>query len=175
MVVVPRRNGSLCICLDLKVLNRAIQGHHYPLPTIEDIATRLYDAKLFAVVDVKNGFWHVVLDEKSSYLTTFHTPFGRYWWKWMPFRKFSAPEIFQKKTHEMIEGLQGVEVVADDFLVVGPRCIVRRCSEKGIRLNANKLKLRLPEIPFIGHRATRKICVWILQKCKLYKKCQCHS
>ena len=39
MVVVPKRNGSLCICLDPKDLNRAIQCHHYPLPTIEDIAT----------------------------------------------------------------------------------------------------------------------------------------
>ena len=85
MVLVPKRNGSLHICLDPKDLNRAIQRHHYPLPTNEDIATRLYSAKLFTVVDVKNGFWHVVLDEQSSYLTTFYTPFGRGWWKRMPF------------------------------------------------------------------------------------------
>lgn len=63
MVVVPKRNGSLHICLDPKDLNRAIQHYHYPLPTIKDIATRLHGAKLFTVVDVKNGFWHVVLDE----------------------------------------------------------------------------------------------------------------
>ena len=57
-----KRNGSLRICLDPKDLNRAIQHHHYPLPTIEDIATRLYGAKLFTVVDVKVGLWHVVMD-----------------------------------------------------------------------------------------------------------------
>ena len=119
MVVVPKRNGSLRICLDPKDLNRAIQCHHYPLPTIEDIATRLHGTKMFTVVDVKNGFWHVVLDEQSSYLTTFHTPFGRYRWKQIPFGIYSAPEIFQRRMHEMIEGLQGVEVVADDFLVFG--------------------------------------------------------
>ena len=175
MVVVPKRNGSLRICLDPKDLNRAIQRHHYPLPTIEDIATRLHGTKVFTVVDVKNGFWHVVLDEQSSYLTTFHTPFGRYRWKRMPFGICSAPEIFQRKMHEMIEGLQGVEVIADDFLVFGRGesveeanrdhdknldALLQRCIEKGVRLNANKLQLRLTEVPFIGHRATSEgLCV----------------
>ena len=102
MVVVPKKNGTLRICLDPKNLNAAIQREHYPLPTIEDIATRLYGAKVFTVFDVKSGFWHVQLDEPSSYLTTFHTPFGRYRWKRMPFGINSAPEIFQRRMHELI-------------------------------------------------------------------------
>jgi len=175
MVVVPKKNGSLRICLDPKDLNKAIQRQHYPLPTIEDIATRLYGAKVFTIVDVKNGFWHVALDEHLSYLTTFHTPFGRYRWRRMPFGICSAPEIFQRKIHEIIEKLQGVEVVADDFLVVGhgESCeeanrdhdknldaFLRRCAEKGVRLNSDKIKLRLSEVPFIGHRATSEgLCV----------------
>ena len=98
----------------LQDLNRAIQREHYPLPTIEDIATRLHGAKVFSVLDVRKGFWHIELDEPSSYLTTFHTPFGRYRWKRMPFGISSAPEVFQRRMHELIEGLQGVEVIADD-------------------------------------------------------------
>ena len=42
MVVVPKKNGTLRICLDPKDLKKAIQREHYPLPTIEDIATRLH-------------------------------------------------------------------------------------------------------------------------------------
>lgn len=78
IVVVPKKNGTLRICLDPKDLNKAILREHYPLPTIEDIATRLHGAKLFTILDVSKGFWHIKLDESSSYLTTFHTPFGRY-------------------------------------------------------------------------------------------------
>ena len=37
----------------------------------------------------------------------------------MPFGISSAPEVFQMRMHELIEGLQGIEVVADDFLVIG--------------------------------------------------------
>ena len=175
MVVVPKKNVSLRICLDPMDLNKAIQRHHYPLPTIEDITTRLHGAKVFTIVDVKNGFWHVALDEQSSYLTTFHTPFGRYRWNRMPFGICSAPQIFQRKMHEIIEGLQGVEVVADNFLVVGRGetseaanrdhdknldAFLQRCMARGVRLNPDKIKLRVSEVPFIGHRATSEgLCV----------------
>ena len=130
---------------------------------------RLHGAKVFTVLDVACGFWHVVLDEQSSFLTTFNTPFGRYRWKRMPFGIKSAPEIFQRKMHELIEGLTGVEVIADDFVVVGYgdslqaaskdhdkslSAFLQRCEERGVRLNADKLQLRMREVPFIGHVAT---------------------
>ena len=169
MVVVPKPNGTLRICLDPKDLNRALQRENYPLPTIEEVASRLHGAKVFTVLDVACGFWHVVLDEQSSFLTTFNTPFGRYRWKRMPFGIKSAPEIFQRKMHELIEGLTGVEVIADDFVVVGYgdslqaaskdhdkslSAFLQRCEERGVRLNADKLQLRMREVPFIGHVAT---------------------
>ena len=76
MVVVPKKDGTLWICLDPKDLSHAIQREHYQLPTIEDITTRLHGAKVFTILDVRCGFWHVPVDEQSSLLTTFHTPFG---------------------------------------------------------------------------------------------------
>lgn len=93
-------------------------AYNYPLPTIEEIATQLHGAKVFTLLDVRNGFWHVKLEEESSYLTTFQSPFGRYRWKRMPFGISSAPEVFERKMHEFAEGLAWTEVVADDFLVV---------------------------------------------------------
>ena len=169
LVVVPKKNGKLRLCLDPKDLNKAIQREHYPLPTIEDVATRLHGAKVFTKLDVRNGFWHVRLDEDSSFLTTFNTPFGRYRWKRMPFGIRSAPEVFQRKMHELVEGVPYVEVVADDFVVVGYgetyeqatedhdrnlTAFLQRCQECGLKLNVDKLKLRQTEVPFIGHVAT---------------------
>ena len=87
----------------------------------------------------------------------------------MPFSISSAPEVFQRKMHEMIEGLEGVEVVADDFVVVGfgstqdeaskshdahLEAFLKRCEEKNLRLNDGKLQLRQTEVSFIGHVAT---------------------
>ena len=74
---------------------------------------------MFSVFDVRNGFWHVELDEESSKLTTFITPFGRYRWLRMPFGLTSAPEEFQRRQHHVVEGLPGVMAIHDDILVVG--------------------------------------------------------
>ena len=71
--------------------------------------------------------------------------------------------------HELIEGMLQVEVIADDFVVVGKGDTIEEansdhdknlvafltlCDEKGLKLNAEKLKLRQPEVSFIGHIAT---------------------
>ena len=56
---LPKKNGRLRLCLNPQDLNKAIQREHYPLPTIEEIATRLHGAKLFTTLDVRHG--HLML------------------------------------------------------------------------------------------------------------------
>ena len=79
MVTVVKPN-KLRICIDPKDLNQAIKRSHYPMPTIEGVATKLSNAKVFSVLDAKSRFWQIRLDEESSMLTTFNTPFGRFRW-----------------------------------------------------------------------------------------------
>ena len=57
------------VCLEPKPLNKALKRNHYPLPTTDDLLVELSRAHVFAVADVKNGFWHVPLDDESSKLT----------------------------------------------------------------------------------------------------------
>ena len=91
-IVVIRKPHKLRICIDPYHLNKAIQRNHYPTPTVEEIATKMSKARLFSVVDAKDRFLQVALDESSSYLTTCWTPFGRIRWLRMPFGISSAPE-----------------------------------------------------------------------------------
>ena len=51
--------SKIRICLDPRDLNVAIKCEHFPMPTIEEIATRLHGAKVFSVFDASNGFWHM--------------------------------------------------------------------------------------------------------------------
>ena len=85
MVTVKKKSGKIRLCIDPKPLNKALKRSHYMLPVIEVIIPELASAKVFTVCDVKNGFWHIELDEESSYLTTFQTPYGRYRYCRMPF------------------------------------------------------------------------------------------
>jgi len=52
------------------------------------------------------------LNEKSSKTTTFYTPLSRYRWLRLPFEISSAMEIYQKRQHEILEGIEGIEVMA---------------------------------------------------------------
>ena len=92
---------------------------HYQMPTIEEVVTRLAQAKKFMVVDAKDGFWQKRLDTESSYKTTFNTPSGRYRWQRMPFGINSVLEVWQRTMHKFLEKLEGVEVIADNFLTAG--------------------------------------------------------
>ena len=76
MVAVRKLNKlRLCLVLDPLHLNKGIIRNHYPTPTVEDITPKLTKAKVFSVIDAKDGFLQVVLDELSSYLTTSWTSF----------------------------------------------------------------------------------------------------
>lgn len=84
------------------------------MPTLEDVLPLLNNAKVFTKLDVKEAFWHVRLDEESSFLTTMITPFGRYRWARLPFGLTVSSEFFQKKLNDALSGLIG-----DDIVVVG--------------------------------------------------------
>ena len=133
------------------------------------MATRLYKAKVFSVLDAKNGFCQVQLDKPSSLLTTFNTPFGRYRWLRLPFGIKTAPEEYQRRIHESLQGLKCIEDIADDILCVGEGdtyenaakdhdrnliALLERCRQKNITLNPKKLQLRKQEVPYIGHVLT---------------------
>ena len=56
-MVVVHKPGKLRICLDPMDLNKGIQRNHHPIPTIDEISPRLNKAKVFSVVDAKDGFF----------------------------------------------------------------------------------------------------------------------
>ena len=91
-------------------------------------------------------------------------------WCRLPFGVSSAPEGFQRRMHEVIEGLRGTEVVADDFIIaslgdtlkVASRdhnknflAFLLRYSTHGVKLAVEKLQLCLEQVPLIGLYATK--------------------
>ncbi|KAL9960086.1 hypothetical protein ACROYT_G033491 [Oculina patagonica] len=87
----------------------------------------------------------------------------------MPFGIATAPEEYQRRQHEVLEGLPGLYVIADDILITGQGktqeealqdhdcnliALLERAREVNLKLNPKKLKLRLSKVPFIGHLLT---------------------
>ena len=77
-MVVVAKPGKIRICLDPKDLNSAIKHPKYQIPTLDETLPKLGKAKVFTTLDAKDGLYQIKLDDDSSKLTTFWTPFGRY-------------------------------------------------------------------------------------------------
>ena len=160
LVVVEKPNKKLRICLDPKDLNNAVKRPHYAMPTLEDTLARIPGAKFFSKLDAKSGYWQLKLTKEASFLTTFNSPFGRYRFLRMPFGLISAQDEFQRKMDETFEGIPGVVALIDDILISGTtreehdqnlRSTLERASEKGLKLNPEKLSIGVQEIDYFGH------------------------
>ncbi|XP_031335482.1 uncharacterized protein LOC116165305 [Photinus pyralis] len=114
-ILIVKKGTSFRICLDPIPLNKALLRPNYQFTTIDEVVPELGNAKVFSTVDATKGFWQLRLTEASSKLTTFWTPFGRFRWNVLPFGLNVSPEIFQMRLREMVQDLEGVEVMADDF------------------------------------------------------------
>ena len=70
----PDRNGKV----GKVVLN-------YRIPTIESLLARLEGYKYFSILDLRGGYHHIGLSEKSKPLTAFMTHSGKFQWNILPF------------------------------------------------------------------------------------------
>ena len=56
LVVAKKKNNKLRVCLDPSDLNRAVMREHFPMQTVEDVISRMPNAKVFSVLDANHGF-----------------------------------------------------------------------------------------------------------------------
>ena len=159
LVVIEKKDGTLRMCLDPKDLNKAIKREHYTIPTMQDIASEFHGKKVFSTLDLKDGYWQIQLDEESSLLCTFNTPFGHYRFTRMPFGIKSASEVFQKQNEAAFANIPGLHIVADDLIIAAENTdehdkilhqVLQRAEERNIKLNSDKLQLRMSEVKYLG-------------------------
>ena len=154
---------KLRVCLDPRDLNKWAKREHYRSKTVDEVVTKLNGAKFFTIVDAKKGYWHVPLDEESSYLTTFSTPFGRYRFKRLPFGLVVSQDVFQKQLDTAFEGLDSVTGIADDTFVYGSSEVehdrnltklMERAQQKVVVFNEDKVQFKCKKVSFFGHTWT---------------------
>ena len=76
MVIVEKPNNKgIRICLDPKNLNHSLKSEHYRSKTLEEVTAKLTTAKYPSRFDCQSGFLMKKLDNESSVLTTFNSPF----------------------------------------------------------------------------------------------------
>jgi len=157
-VFALKKSGELHICIDPKPLNAALKRERYQILVIDSVLPDLSEALVFTKVDLASAFWQLELDDESSLLTTFATPYGRHRWLRLPFGLCVSSEIFQKHLNQELLGMSGVKCIADDVFYGRDDAdhnsslegFMKRCQQKGIKLNRAKLEYKCKEVPFHG-------------------------
>ena len=160
MVVIPKPYGRIRISVDLTKLNESVLRETYPLPKIDNLLAQISESKFFTKLDCNSGFWQEKLDPDSHFLTTFITPFGRFCFNRMPFGIKSAPEHYQRKMSQILEGSESYISIIDVLLIHGKtqeehdcrlKAVLKRLDEAGATLNAEKCEFSKKEVKFAGY------------------------
>ena len=167
LVVVPKPDGDIRVCVDMRRAKEAIKRERHPIPTIE-VLHHLNGSTVFSKLDLKWGFHQVELETESRRITTFITHRGLFQYKRLMFGITSAPEKYQKIVKDVFidcKGCKGVANIADDLIIheCGIKehdenllAVLRRLRERGLTLNEKKCQFRLPKITFFGHDLSSK-------------------
>ena len=95
IVAVPKKDGGVRICVDMRLANEAIKRVRHPIPTVDDISFDLNGAMFFSKLDFSQAYHQLELDQASRYITTFITQIGLFRYKRLNYGTNAAPEIFQ--------------------------------------------------------------------------------
>ncbi|UYV61886.1 hypothetical protein LAZ67_1006958, partial [Cordylochernes scorpioides] len=99
-------NHPTRLCIDYRKLNQKTVPEHTPIPLIEQIIDRLSQSKIYTILDVKNAYWHILIDEKDRHKTSFVTQLGCYEWNRLPYGLKNAPWLWSVKHEQAFQTLK---------------------------------------------------------------------
>ena len=119
ILFVPKPDGRLRYCVDYRQLNKSSILNKYPLPLMTKVRERVAGATILTKLDLKDRYHLIRINKGDEWKTAFHTRYGHYEYKGMPFGLVNAPATFQARMNTILREFQVHRVVVylDDILI----------------------------------------------------------
>ena len=166
IVVVPKKNGKIRVCVDFRKLNEQTIKDPFPLPFADTMLDQIAGAEMYSFADGYSGYNQISLAKEDREKTTFITEWGAFMYMVMPFGLCNAPATFQRAMMTIFrEYLQKfMAIFVDDFTVYSNkeehlaflRLVLLRCREKKICLNPFKCLFGADRGEVLGHIVSRE-------------------
>ena len=106
VVLVKKKDGTSCFCVDYHKVNMITRKDAYPLPRVDDFLDTLAGSRLFSTLDLISGYWQVEIHPRDKEKTAFCTSEGLYEFNVMPFGLCNGPATFQRLMNLLLAGIQ---------------------------------------------------------------------
>src|SRR6266581_2846938 len=162
VLFVCKKDGSLCLCVDFRGLNKITKKDRYPLPRISDLLDAPSHAKIYTKLDLQHAYHLVRIAAGDEWKTSFCMRYGSYEWLVMPFSLTNAPVAFQRFFNTIFANLLDVSLVVylDDILTYSKdlashqehvREVLRRLRKHGLYANPKKCKFHTDTTEYLGY------------------------
>ena len=99
LVPIVKKNKTIRLCADFRLLNDKTLSAHYPIPHADDIFSTLRNSKVFSVIDLKNAYHQVKVKESDREKTACFSDNFKFHWIRLPFGLQGAP--YTLNCHEL--------------------------------------------------------------------------
>ena len=147
IVLVLKKNGKLCVCIDFRNLNTATPKDEYPMPIVDVLVDEVARQKLLSFMDGHSGYNQIFIIEEDFHKTTLRCPvsIGTFEWIVMPFGLKNASATYQRAMNLIFHVMIGnfMEVYIDDVVVKSQdfKTHLKNLEKAYLRMRKHQLKM----------------------------------
>ena len=112
VLFAPKRDGCLHLCIDYRWLNKKTIKNQYPLPLPEELVDRLGGATIYSSINLRSGYWQVLLQKEDIPKIAFKTRWGLYKLPVVPFGVSNALAQFMNLMNDVLANY------LDNFVII---------------------------------------------------------
>ena len=163
ILFVPKKDGTLRLCVDYRGLNAVTVKDRCALPLINETLDRLSGARYYTALDLKDAYYRLRIRAGDEWKTAFRTRYGHYEYLVMPFGLANAPATFQAYINKALAGLLDTICVVylDDILIYthsedieehwrAVRAVLARLRSNDLYAKLSKCSFAEKKVHFLG-------------------------